>query len=256
MNPNFNQPIESQEFKVGTNLVPLPSKGLFYENKKDNVLIEYMTANDENILSTPNFISSGTVFEQLLRKKIKDTDVDINGLLTGDVNAILLALRVTAYGSDYTVGVIDPETGDEFEEVVDLGRINYKNLTILPNEHNLFDYTLPISKKKVKFRLLTNKEEKDISDRVQSKMKLSRGVDFSLTDKLKAQIMEIDGNADKIYISRYVEVMRPLDALKLRNYISEVEPNLDMTYEFTNPNTGRRFRTNIIFTARLFYPTI
>ncbi len=253
---NFNPNVESQEFKVGTNLVPLPSKGIFYENRKEAVLIEYMTANDENILSTPNFISSGTVFEQLLKRKIKDTDIDIASLLTGDVNAILLALRVTAYGSDYPVSVIDPENGQEFEEIVDLSKLNNKELSILPDEFNMFNFVTPIGKNKIKFRLLSNKEEKTISDKVEAKKKLNRGVDDTLTDRLKAQIMDIDGKTDKLYISRFVEVMRPLDALKLRNYITEVEPNLDMTYEFTNPNTGRRFRTGVLFTARLFYPSI
>lgn len=253
---NFNPSVETQEFKVGTNLVPLPSKGIFYENRKDSVLIEYMTASDENILSTPNFISSGTVFEQLLKRKIKDTDINIDTLLTGDVNAILLALRVTAYGSEYPVTVVDSENGQEFEEIVDLGKLNYKDLSVMPDEEFMFSFTTPIGKNKIKFRLLSNKEEKIVSDKVESLKKYNKGVDDTLTERLTAQIMEIDGNRDKLYISRFVKIMRPLDALKLRNYITEVEPNLDMTYEFTNPNTGRRFRTGVLFTARLFYPSI
>ena len=124
----------------------------------------------------------------------------------------------------------------------------------MPDQNLLFDFNLPIRKKLVKFRLLANKEEKQITSKAEEMKKFNGGIDITFTERLKAQIMEIDGNKDKLYISRFVDAMPPLDALKLRNYMSEVEPNLDLSYEFTNPNTGRRFRSIVFLSIRLFYP--
>jgi hypothetical protein len=247
------QPVAHPEFLANTDLAPLPSRGIFYPNGKDHVVIEHMTAHDENILTTPNFINSGTVLEQLLRKKVKD-NINIDMLLTGDINAILLQLRIGAYGADYPVKVVDPENGDEFEEIVDLTKLKFKELTIMPDADFLYSFTLLIKKKQIKFRLLTNKEEKDIANKAEDYKKVNGGIDITFTERLKSQIMEVDGDRNKIYISRFVDSMPPLDALRLRNYMSEVEPNLDLSYEFTNPNTGRRFRSIVFLSARLFYP--
>jgi hypothetical protein len=47
-------------------VVPLPSQGLFYKNKKKSIKVGYLTASDENILmaSDPNMT------QNLLRAKI------------------------------------------------------------------------------------------------------------------------------------------------------------------------------------------
>ena len=39
-------------------VVSLPSKGKFYKNKKSSIKVGYLTANDENILMSPNIISA------------------------------------------------------------------------------------------------------------------------------------------------------------------------------------------------------
>lgn len=252
---NINQQQVNPEFAVHTDLAPLPSRGIFYPNKKDAVLFEHMTSQDENLLTTQNFITSGRVLEELLKRKIKDTDVNIEDLLTGDINAILLQIRIGAYGEFYPVNVTDPVSGEEFEETVDLTKLKFKELTVMPDENLLFSFTLPIRKKNVKFRLLTNKEEKQIVSKAEEFMKKNGGIDITFTERLKYQVMEIDGNKDKLYISKYIDTMPPLDALKLRNYMSEVEPSLDLSYEFTNPTSGRRFHSFVFLSPRLFYPT-
>jgi hypothetical protein len=39
-----------QNFSLPHDVVPLPSGGVFYKNKKNAVKVGYLTANDENIL--------------------------------------------------------------------------------------------------------------------------------------------------------------------------------------------------------------
>jgi hypothetical protein len=62
------------EFKLPTETVTLPSKGLFYS--KDNPLssgeveIKYMTAKEEDILTNANYIQDGTVLDKLMKSLI------------------------------------------------------------------------------------------------------------------------------------------------------------------------------------------
>ena len=96
-------------------IVKLPSKGLFYKNGLSEINVEYMTSKDEDLLTTSSLIESGVVLDLLLKRKIKTPNVNPEDLLPGDRNAILLFLRITSYGSDYTVQVTDPRTGVPFK---------------------------------------------------------------------------------------------------------------------------------------------
>jgi hypothetical protein len=85
-------------------------------------------------------------------------------------------------------------------------------------------------------------------------MKQNGGINYILTEKLVHQIVSIDGDTDLIKIRNYVDRMRPFEAKELRNYINEVEPGLDMSYDFTCPFTGNDFRSEFSILSDFFYP--
>ena len=93
------------EYQFPTEEVSLPSKGLLYP--KDSPLssgkvdIKYMTAKEEDILTSPNLIKQGTVVDKLLESVIVTEGVSIDDLLVGDKNAIMIAARILGYGKDY-----------------------------------------------------------------------------------------------------------------------------------------------------------
>ena len=60
----INQMIDD-EFPVITETVPLPSKGVFYKNKQSSIKIKHLTAEDENILTSPDliFLTSEIIFK-------------------------------------------------------------------------------------------------------------------------------------------------------------------------------------------------
>jgi hypothetical protein len=205
------------------------------------------------------------MIEKLLEKKVKDRDISPEDLFEGDINAILLNLRISAYGPEYECTIFDPTCGKEDNFIVDLGRLSYKEFDLekYPMDGEYFTYTLPISKHKVKFRLLTHKEEKEIGKTVEELAKYNGGINTLFTSKLKARVMEVSGSnqgksfiyTDKGQISNYVMKMKSLDALKLTNYINEVEPNLDLNYKFISKVTGKEFHAKIQLTlTKLFYP--
>lgn len=237
-------------------LVKLPSNGLFYENKISEVHVEYMTSKDEDLLTTPSLIENGTVLDVLLKRKIKTPGINVNNLLAGDRNAIILFLRTSSYGSDYTVQVTDPRTGIPFTTKVDLLKLNYKEISEVPNEFGYFNVDIPMRKKNVVFRLLTSGEDNTIMKKAEA-MKEAYNEEFSQysTLKLKSSIVSINEKTDKSYISKFVDAMPALDAYVIRKKILEVSPDVDMTYEFIAKD-GYKFKATLTLGIDFFFPGI
>ena len=62
--------------------------------------IKYMTAREEDILTSLSLIQDGSVIDELL-KSVVVTKVDFNDIIIGDKNAIMLATRILGYGKEY-----------------------------------------------------------------------------------------------------------------------------------------------------------
>ena len=92
------------EFKLPTETIELPSKGLIYSSdnplSSGTVEIKYMTAKEEDILTNQNYISNGTVLDKLLKSLIV-SEINYNDLLIGDKNGLMVAARILGYGKDY-----------------------------------------------------------------------------------------------------------------------------------------------------------
>ena len=140
------------DFNLPHDVVPLPSRGIFYKNKKESVKVGYLTASDENtIMSAP----SDSIVTTLIRSKLYEPGIRPEDLLNGDIEAILIFLRNTSFGPEYTFKLIDPETGNEFKGNVMLDELNIKRTNQLPNEDGTWTTTLPRSEVKVKLKPLT-----------------------------------------------------------------------------------------------------
>jgi len=238
-------------------VIQLPSRGYFYANKKSSVRVGYLTAADENILTSPNLVASQKMIDVLLRKKIKDRDIEVSKLLQGDRTAILLFLRSTGYGSDYPIILTDPLTGNDFEYVVDLSNLAIKELTEMPDEKGEFSYTLPKGGQKVKLRLLGPDDDRDIDD-IDEKRRMAYGegyISTKLTMRLERAIMEIDGDRDKSHIAEFVPGMKAYDSLSIRSYLGKIEPGVDTRINVKAPS-GEIITTNIPFGTDFFWPKL
>lgn len=259
---DFQKTIASQmnqidpDLVVDFDVVKLPSKGIFYKNGIKEVEVEYLTSKDEDILSTQALIESGRVFDVILKRKIKTKGVEIDKLLTGDKNAILLFLRMSSYGHEYDVEVTDPRTGYPFKETVDLRRLTYKTPDINPDFEGLFEVHIPKRNKLVKFKLLNSEEEKRVLETADN-MRTAYNTEYSEygTLKLVSQIVDIDGKRDKLYIRSFVEAMPAIDALTIRKKILEVTPDVNMSYEFTAKD-GFKFKSTLVVGVDFFFPSI
>lgn len=235
-------------------LVALPSKGLFSKNKVDRLKVGYLTADDENILSSPNYIQSGDFSEILVDKKIlMGQGIKAKDLIAGDFLAILLYLRTTAgYGDDYVFTLTDPKTSLEFKHTLDISTLKTKEITLTPDENGECDFFLPVAKKNIKFKYLTIEEEKELVKK--DNQNLSRGGQSKMsTYKLAKQITELDGQKDKGYIETFItKEMSLRDSRELREYMAENEPGMDIDIEVSAPS-GAVFQTQVPIGFEFFW---
>jgi hypothetical protein len=147
---------------VQYDVIQLPSNGQCYRNKMDRLPVAYLTAYDENIIMSPNLYKDGLVIDFLLKNKIVNKEINVDDLISGDVDAIILFLRATSYGPDFPIIVSDPETGEQIETTVDLTTLKPKEFTLIGDENGWFEYVTPIKKDVIKFRYMTRKQEKQL----------------------------------------------------------------------------------------------
>ena len=132
------------DYKFPTEVVDLPSKGYFYIDghplSSGKVEVKYMTAKEEDILTSQNLIKQGTVIDILLQALIVDKTINVQDLLIGDKNAIMVAARILGYGKEYEFEY------DGEEQKVDLSilepiNIDFSKFTKGKNEFS-FNYQL------------------------------------------------------------------------------------------------------------------
>ena len=242
------------EYKSPTEIVDLPSQGYFYFDghplSSGKVEIKYMTAKEEDILTSQNLIQQGTVIDKLLESLIVDKSVKLDDLLIGDKNAIMVAARILGYGKEYEF------TYDGEEKSVDLSKLEPIKLDFskFTRGKNKFEFELPTSKRTITFKLLTSSDEKNIDVETKAREKISKTQTSELTTRLKHMILSVDGNVEKSYINNFVDnEFLSRDSLAFRKYLSEITPDMDMTTKIVD-SSGKETEVVIPITVRFFWP--
>lgn len=238
-------------------VVELPSRGKLYKNQlKDKTHIEvyYLTAKEEDILTSSNMLSSGKMFDYLIKSVLVDKSIDPSQLLLGDRNTILTWLRSTGYGSDYPVEVKCSYCNNRFVNEFDLSKLEMRYLDIDPDEDGLFEITLPVSKRRVRVSFLTAGEAALIEERISTRSKKLGGSGNPMTEKLMSYIKEIDGisNQDK---KSFIERMPVKDSREIRRWINEHDPDLIMKQDVKCVKCGElNEEVTIPITVNFFWP--
>tara|TARA_B100000287_G_scaffold417339_1_gene453013 strand:+ start:624 stop:1394 length:771 start_codon:yes stop_codon:yes gene_type:complete len=242
--------------KFPSEIIDLPSGGKIYG--KDSPLydgkieIKYMTAKEEDILTSQNLIKKGVVIDTLLNSLIMSPGVKLEDLLTGDKNAIMVASRILAYGPEYICNITD-DIGNEHKKIFNLADCPFKQLPVKADySKNEFDIELPISKAKVKFKLLTGHDEKAINDELESQRKIGKQIIPELSTRLKHSIVEIDGERDRHKIALRVDNMLTRDTYILRQEIQKHNPDIELRQEVEIG--GDVVKVDIPMTTEFFWP--
>ena len=246
-----------KEYKFPSETVDLPSGGKIYG--KDSPLfdgkidLKYMTAKEEDILTSQNLIKKGTALEKLLSALILTPGVSLDDLILGDKNALMVASRILAYGTEYETTIQNPETGEKYIHSFDLSQCPFKELPDnVDYSENSFEMELPVSKSKVTFKILTGKEEKLIDSELAAQKKLKKAVVPELTTRLKHIITSIDGETSNQAISNFVDNMLSRDSMALRTELLRITPDINMEQEIDWE--GETVTVAIPMTASFFWP--
>jgi hypothetical protein len=238
------------DFNLPHDVVSLPSKGMFYKPKKESLKVGYLTAADENLLSSPNIFKEGIVYS-LMKSKIYEPGFDVNQMLEVDIQSVLIFLRNTSFGSEYEYSLVDPKTSNRFDVSVVIEEINIKKPIHEPDENGFFEFILPKSKRKVKLRLLTLGDTREI-DKMQEQYPQGMVAPI-VTRRLEKQIVSLDSDTSKENISKFVNQMPIMDSKEIRKFIKECEPQLDLTKSVIAPS-GERVTFDVTFGAEFFRP--
>jgi len=260
-----SQPAQQQysapkQYPFPTEIISLPSKGLVYPESnplsKGELTVKLMTAREEDILTSTALIKKGIQLDKLLESIVVEPGVNINDLVIGDKNAILVTSRILAFGPEYEAKINDPFDNEEVDITIDLSQIKIKEIDENKlNRSNEYDFFLPISKTNIKFKLLTHGDELIINKDIEASQKTLKQSN-EITTRYRRIITEVDGNRDSGAISSFVtNRLLAGDSKALRKYITEITPDLDLKFDYTSPITGETEALRIPFGVGFFYPT-
>ena len=242
------------EHKFPSEVIDLPSEGKLYPKEhpcsNGKIEIKYMTAKEEDILTSQNLIKKGVVIDRLLDSLILTSGVTTDDLIVGDKNAVMIAARVLAYGPEYACDITNPSTGEVMTHTFNLADCPFKKLPDGISE-NLFEVTLPISKKKIKFVILTGKEESLIEKDLKASKKLG-SVSPELTTRLRYVIKEVDGDNSQSVINDIAVNMLARDSMYLREEMQKVSPDIELEQEVEIE--GESVKVAIPMTVGFFWP--
>ena len=255
----------SFSFVVPTEFVELPSKGRFYSEDHpfyghETIEIKQMTAKEEDILTSRSLLKKGIALDRVIKSIIIDKKVDPDSLLVGDRNAIIIATRISGYGSEYTTQVSCPSCTTKQEYSFNLNSANVYNgediseLDVVANEDGTFTLQLPKTKIDVTFRLLTGKDEKSFIAGMEAERKKRQATEKNITRQLSTMIVAVNNDTSLQARKYLVDNMPSIDSRHLRLAYRLAAPNVDLTQHFECNECDYEQDMEVPLSADFFWP--
>lgn len=255
---------QDDDYSPPVTTVKLPSCGMVYPPESplymaETLDVKAMTAKEEDILSTPALIKKGEMVSTLVRACVTNRLVDPNKMLTGDRNALMIAIRVASYGAEYGTDVVCEECGEESSTTFDLGRLPMRMLTEHPEGGigtNVFSFKLPSMGRTAKFKLFTVEDVARL-DKDAENMRKAKGVggpEQSITMRLLAQVLSIEGITQE-KLPKTIVNMPARDSRALRKRMDDLTPGVDMEQRFECPACGKETEVDVQLGPEFFWPS-
>ena len=264
--PEMVQKQETVRRTANTEFVELPSGGQFYHKNhplynKEVVEIRYMTARDEDVLTSPTLLRKGLALDKFIQGMIVDQSIKVDDLLIADKSAIMIAARTTGYGPDYTIKVRCPECDTEGEHTVDLSEYSRWFIAADADGDNpfkrtkqgFFKATLPVSGEELVVKLLTARDEKRIQRTAESRSK-KKLAESPTTDLLKSIIVSIGSASDPAGISEVIMDLPARDSLFIRRNYGRLVPKVEMKEHLECQYCGTESEMEVPLEATFFWP--
>ncbi len=258
-------------FVAPTEFVEIPSLGKFYREGHPlhgvtSVEIKQMTAKEEDILSSKSLLKQGVAVDRFLQSVLVDKKITTESLLVGDKNALIVAARCSGYGVDYSTTLTCPNCTAQTETEIDLLEATQLNHGYIEKEAespiegvvgptNLGNYliTLPQTKATFEVRLMTGKEEKAFTKRVETRRKKKQG-EAMMTDQFKIFTMSINGINIARQMYAFIDNLPVKDSRFLRAAYNQLSPALQLKHDFECGECGYEQEVEVPITAQFFWP--
>ena len=246
-------------FVVPTEFVDLPSQGRYYPeghplHGEDTLEIRQMTAKEEDILTSATLLKKGIALDKVVENIIVDKRIDPKTLLVGDRNAIIIAARVSGYGSDYNVTLTCPACSTKDKRVFSLHDANinhaddYLDLGVVHQGGGIFSINLHrLQDVQVQFRLMTGADENALAKAVKTKENFA-------TRQLYRIVHSVNGDSSQGTIRSLIENLPMIDARLIRAAYKAVNPNVELNYDFVCDNCSNEQELEVPITAEFFWP--
>ena len=252
-------------FVVPTEVVELPSRGIFYPEGhplcgEETIEIKHMTAKEEDILTSKALLKKGLALDRMIQSIVVNKSINTDSMLTGDRNAIMMSARAAAYGEDYEAGVQCPACGEQQNHEFNLSEISCRpldkhegltNVSKLPN--NNFEILLPRSGVNIEVRMLTGKDERELLKRTE-KRKREKLSENMLTQQMNLFIVAVNGDTNKRTIDKFIQNMPAFDSRYMRTVYKSVTPDINSAQEFTCEFCDHVAELEVPFTTEFFWP--
>ena len=255
---------EALAFVIPTEFVELPSTGKFYPeghplHNEESIEIRHMTAKEEDILTSRTLLKQGVALERVIKNIIVNKTINPFSLLVGDRNAILVAARISAYGSEYETKVNCPSCGTTQQYSFDLNEAEVytgeglEEEDIISNNDGTFTVELPRTKLKVGFKLLTGKEEKSMVNNAETKRK-RKSLENNVTGLLEQMIVSVNGDEGARTKHYFIENIPSMDSRALRKAYLAACPDIDLAQYFECEECAHAADMEVPLTADFFWP--
>lgn len=250
---------DASAYTIPTDLVDLPSRGKFYPPKhplhnKETAEVRYMSTRQEDILINQKYIEKGIVFDKLIESVLVDTQIDVNSLLIGDKNAIIINTRKNAYGPLYTFAYACEKCFKENTTEINLDKLELReNTDVAYTDNGTFMVDLPVSNVSVEIGLLTANDEVEINKKIAQKEKHGLAIEPTV-EKYRRIIKAVNGNIDALYIAHFVTNMPIKDSRYLARVYVESSPDVDFIYEHQCVHCEHLNKGGVPLSASFFWP--
>lgn len=264
--PNYTAE-DNLAWTIPTEFVSLPSKGLFYPeghplHKVESVEIKYMTAQEEDMLTSESLIKKGVAIDRVLKSVLVDKSIPLGDLLVADKNALVAGTRITGYGPEYETTVTCPSCKAEVEHEFNLDISDYEDsdplaplreLGLQLTDNKTIVIELPLSKRMVECRLLTGRDQEKIGV---VKVRKTKGatIETNTTDMLKRLVVAVDGDEDRFAVTAFVKTMPARDSKYLRSVVDKISPVHRFESEFQCESCGMTADVEVPLSIRFFWP--
>ena len=257
-------PLSPLSFVAPTEFVELPSGGEGYPDThslhgEETIEIRYMTAKDEDILTSQTLLKKGIAIDRLLESIILDKTINPTELLIGDKNAIIIAARASGYGSEYEGLVSCPACATKNKLAFDLSNPTllksriHEDFNVTRSSSGTYSVKLPLSKYNVEVKFMTGADENYLAEHVRSR-KRNKLPEDTLTAQFKRLILSVEGHKTREVIDAFAENMPVVDSHHLRMINRLITPNIEIKETLVCNNCDHTEEVDVPFGADFFWP--